>query len=42
MKESQQDRSSDRRRGIQSIEVGMRILEAMAGHGMPAPLGIIA
>lgn len=36
------EKLSDRRRGIQSIEIGMRILEALAGQGEATPLSTLA
>lgn len=33
---------TSRRRGIQSIEIGMRILEALGAHGGSSPLGAVA
>jgi DNA-binding IclR family transcriptional regulator len=38
----EEEKSADRRRGIQSIELGMRVLEAMAAQGVPTPLGVLA
>jgi len=36
------DNSPSRRRGIQSIEIGMRILEVLAAHCTATPLSVIA
>ncbi|MBT0667314.1 IclR family transcriptional regulator [Novosphingobium profundi] len=36
------DQPEGRRRGIQSVEIGLRILKSLAGLGMASPLGAIA
>jgi DNA-binding IclR family transcriptional regulator len=42
MAAKEQESRTSSRRGIQSIEIGMRILEALTAHGGAAPLSVIA